>query len=88
MYNHWQELGGCKIGGTIIFTKEGVQDAIQRGQTMASNATSQGDQGQNKAVRHKKRSSRMRATGTGPAEKHRIETAERHGLIDDVRKVS
>ncbi|GAG79094.1 unnamed protein product, partial [marine sediment metagenome] len=56
VYDHWVELGGSKIGGTIFFTAEGVNHAISGGQILAGNATTQRNQGQNQILQYQKRS--------------------------------
>ena len=35
VYNHASELGGARIGKSLIFTERGIEDDIQRGQEMA-----------------------------------------------------
>ena len=35
VYRHSKELGASRIGGSIFFTWEGIEDAIQRGQDVA-----------------------------------------------------
>ena len=87
VYDHWPELGGSKIGGTIFFTEEGLKNALQRGSVMESYSEVQRHQGQNKVIPYQKRSDRMGESRKGSAERNRIATAIRHGLIDHDGKI-
>jgi len=37
VYSNAKELGASRIGGSLFFTKEGIEDAIQRGKAVAGN---------------------------------------------------
>ena len=88
VYDHWVELGGSKIGGTIFFTTEGVNHAISGGKVLEGNTEIQGNQGKNKAMQNQTRSFRVGNNREKEAERNRIETGKRHGLIDDDGKIS
>ena len=88
VYDHWVELGGSKIGGTIIFTTEGVYHAISGGQVLEGNTKIQGNQGKNKAMQNQTRSLRVGKNREKEAERDRIASAKRHGLINDDGEIS
>ena len=87
VYDHWAELGGSKIGGTIFFTQEGLKNALQRGSEMEGNTETQGIQGKNKALRNQTRSLRVGTGREKSAEKDRLAAGKRHGLINDVGEI-
>ena len=79
VYSHGAELNGSLIGGTWIFTEEGLQNAIQTGQEVARRRKNRGQADSSKiSFLTEKRRCRM---GT-QREKEREEAARRHGLDD------
>ena len=80
VYNHVSELGGFRIGRSIFFTREGVQDAIQRGQKVAGNAQIQRAETSNKDLQDKKGSLTLRKGHGKKRETAREEIAKRAGL--------
>jgi hypothetical protein len=80
-YEHAQELGAARIGGSWIFTEEGLHNAIQTGQELARSSSISG-----KAVSgikaYETRSSGMGKRQAQGAEREREEAAARHGLDD------
>ena len=88
VYDHWRELGGVKIGGTLFFSIEGVNNALQRKGQMESHTQIQRNKRPDKMVRDQKRSSGMGTARKGSIERERIATAQRHGLIDINGKIS
>jgi hypothetical protein len=81
VYAHAYELGGCKIGGSYIFTKEGFENAIQTKQKVASGGNSQKPEIPS-IVKHKKGRSCLGKRETKGIEAERREAAKRHGLDD------
>jgi hypothetical protein len=78
VYGNAGELGASKIGGKLIFTKQGVDYAISRGQEVASNGNGKGQEA------HKLTQNQKGRNGLG---KRRAQEAEiwrgdesRHGL--------
>lgn len=88
VYNHSRELGGFKIGGSLFFTLEGLEDAIQRKRSLAGSGDDQEKENRAKDIQIEARRRRMGATIEGEAEKYRNEAAERHGFGDILRSVS
>jgi len=80
-YEHAQELGAARIGGSWIFTEEGLQDALQRGQELARSSSLSGKAAPNIKV-YETRSHRMGIRKTEGIERERKEAAARHGLDD------
>lgn len=80
VYNHAEDLGGFRIGRSIFFTWEGVQDAIQRGQIVAGNSKAKGDETPNKKVSEVMRRKKMRKRNDFGSQKARKELAERAGF--------
>jgi hypothetical protein len=81
VYKNAAQLNGAKIGGSWIFTKEGISDAIQRGQEMARESNFQG------AKVHVITPDKKRRRGLGGkekkgAERSRKSLAERAGLAE------
>ena len=82
VYRNARELGASRIGGSWIFTQEGLEYALQRGQKLESDAPLQGQASQDNAVRDKKRSPRIRGGSKEGGSEKREEAAARHGLDD------
>jgi hypothetical protein len=89
VYAHAYELGAAKIGGSLIFTQEGVENAILRSQQEGMERRSQNPRqaGGNETISHKAGS-----VGLGRRNVKRddgiLASARRHGLIDLQHKVS
>lgn len=80
VYKHTHQLNGFRIGSSIFFTSEGIEHAIQGGQTVEGDTAVQRATSQDKAVRPKAGRRRLR-TG-GKEEGQRRELAARAGLAD------
>lgn len=87
VYSHFQELGGFKVGGLIFFTQEGLNNAIQRKQEMASRGETRRSQDY-KVIQHAKRSRRMGDSGKELAKEDFEAKARRYGLDEFLRQVS
>jgi hypothetical protein len=81
VYSHADELGGAKIGGSWIFTREGFENAVQTKQKLASGGNSQRPEIPS-IVQHKKGRSCLGKLETKGIEAERREAAKRHGLDD------
>jgi hypothetical protein len=81
VYAHAHELGGCKIGGTFIFTEEGFYNAIQRRQEMARKSNVQG-KAVHSSTSKEKRGDRMGDRKAKGDKTKRRELASRAGLTD------
>lgn len=84
VYKHAAELGGSKIGKRLFFTMEGIQDALQRGQKVASGIQTPG------AKIHMFKANKKGRKGMGgirekEAEATRAAAAKRHGLVEFLR---
>ena len=79
VYDHAPDLNGSKIGGSWFWTRQGVSDAIQRGQELAGDAKVQRAKAKDETIREKIRSLRVRKTAK---KEGREELAERVGLAD------
>ena len=88
VYDHWRELGGVKIGGTLFFSIEGVNNTLQRKGQMESHTQIQRNKRPDKMVRNQEGGLGMGTSRKGSAEKDRIATAIRHGLVDPDGQVS
>ncbi len=80
VYDHAVELGGVKIGGTWIFTVQGLKNAVQRAWDMesASHKRSQEVQG---GFQHAKRSRRVGGKNKVKARREGADSdPNRHGL--------
>lgn len=87
VYNHFQELGGFKVGGLIFFTQEGLTNAIQRKQEMAGRGEA-GRAQDYKVIQYAKRGRRMGGSGK-ELEKEDFEAkARRYGLDEFLGQVS
>lgn len=82
VYDHYTELGGFKIGGTIFFTEEGLIDAIQRGQAVARNSKIQRKKAPNQTVSNKVSRLRVGTKEKEGSEESREGLAERAGLTE------
>ena len=82
VYRNALELGASRIGGSWIFTQEGLENALQRGKEVESGASIQRRTPQDNAVRDKKRSPRIRGGSKEGGSEKREEAAARHGLDD------
>jgi len=83
VYNHALELGGVKIGGAWIFTREGLENAIQRRRQVAGQGNVPGAKIY-QIERHQNRGTRLGKRKTPEAERERKELAERAGLAEFV----
>lgn len=81
VYSHAYDLGGAKIGGSWIFTKEGFENAIQTKQKVAGSGNFQRAEIPN-IVQHKKGGNCLGKRETKGIEAERREAAKRHGLDD------
>jgi hypothetical protein len=79
VYKNAYFLGASKIGGSWIFTREGLHDAIQRGQRLESDTALWGPETTDKVVPIKKGSNRIRKRGQTPGKERRA-LAERAGF--------
>lgn len=78
VYNHAGELGASRVGGSWIFTQEGLIDALERGKRVEGCLPGSGNRQANSAdVRHKKRSRKM---GAGHGHREVDPDPGRHGL--------
>lgn len=59
VYNHAADLGAARIGKSLIFTEEGLIDAIQRGQEVEGVHHSQKRQKDHQAVHNQERGQRV-----------------------------
>jgi len=81
VYSHADQLGGVKIGGSWIFTKEGFKNAIQTKQKMESSGYFQRPTVSG-TLQYQKRSNYLGKRKTKGVETVRREAAMRHGLDD------
>jgi hypothetical protein len=81
VYSNAYDLGGTKIGGSWIFTKEGFENAIQTKQKVARGGNSQRPEIPS-IVQHKKGRSCLGKRETKGIEAERRKAAKRHGLDD------
>ena len=79
VYQYAHELGGFRIGGSWVFTKKGVEDALQRRKTMESYRNIQEDQVSGNEA-YKKRRRKMGSEKTKGVERKRKAWAKRHNL--------
>jgi hypothetical protein len=79
VYDHAYELGASRIGGSPIFTLEGLENAVSRTRrNISGNSQDQGEEGFPEArVQHIPESAHM---GSGRAKKERAAAANRLGL--------
>ena len=78
VYKYAADLNGSYIGGSLFFTQEGINDAIQRGQEVA-----RGRNGRGEAI-HKVTSEKKRRNGVGAHQKEITDGAKHHNLINAV----
>jgi hypothetical protein len=81
VYKNAAELNGSKIGGSLFFTREGIANAIQRGQLLAWGGHNKAQKGSSKVVQIK---TGCRKVG-GRRAKATAEAANRHGLDNDLQ---
>ncbi|MBW2307529.1 MAG: helix-turn-helix domain-containing protein [Deltaproteobacteria bacterium] len=81
VYTHARELGAAKIGGSWIFTQEGLDDAIQRGQEMAWDAHAS-RQKASSLISNQKGCCRLGKREAKRIAVWREKAAQRHGLDD------
>jgi hypothetical protein len=79
VYVNAPELGGVKIGGSWIFTKEGFENALQRGSQMAGQGNIQG-RAVHKPTQNKKSRNGLGNRKTKGTQEEREALAERAGL--------
>jgi hypothetical protein len=82
VYAHAVELGAVKIGGSWIFTEEGVEDAIQRkGDRKVASGCDSPREPIYRQIPNKTRSGRLGSHKTS-RDRGVQEAAQRHGLVD------
>jgi hypothetical protein len=89
VYGHAHELGGARIGGSWIFTEEGLANAIKGGREVACSRKNEGGTG-NETVRGKERSTQLGIGNKKAAQRDPGIAAEaaRLGLVDLCNKIS
>ena len=81
VYSHAHDLGGIKIGGSWIFTKEGFENAIQTKQKVASGGNIPGQKIPDPMQKQKGGHCLGKQNAKG-IKAERREAAKRHGLDD------
>ena len=84
VYHNAGDLGAARIGGSWIFTEEGLENALQRGQEVARLRDAQRTEA-SRVVSIQKGRARMGGGETAGAEKERQELAKRHGFDSFLR---
>jgi hypothetical protein len=83
VYRHAGELGASKIGGSWIFTKEGLRHALQRSRSLEGSSVYPGKKGLQR-IQNQKRSQRLGSRD----KKDELDTLNRHGLADVFKPIS
>jgi hypothetical protein len=81
VYNHAEDLGARKIGGRLIWTEQGVRNAIKGGEDLPRNSE------EKRGPVHQKVQDKSRGKKVGGSKKRRvvpIAEADPYGLIENV----
>jgi hypothetical protein len=81
VYSHADQLGGVKIGGSWIFSKEGLKNAIQTKQKVAGSGNISG-QKVSDTLQNQKGGDCLGKSNSRRIGAERREAAKRHGLDD------
>jgi len=81
VYAHASQLGASRIGGSLIFTREGLDYAFEKGKNLASQGHGQRKKVHQRRVQHKESSTKL---GTGSKETLE-ERGRRHNLVAFMR---